>query len=173
MKWELTKLTEDDFEVIWKIMEESFPVDELRTKDGQKALFAESKYQVYGCRLQEDIAAILAVWKFDTFAFLEHFAVDSALRNGGIGADMLQQLLAQFMTPVVLEVELPTQNLAQRRIGFYERNGFELNHYEYVQPALNPISKPIPLMIMSSHHKLGTGEFENIRDILYQYVYKL
>lgn len=173
MKWELTKLTEADFEVVWKIMEESFPIDELRTKEGQKELFAESKYHVYGYVLQKEIVAILAVWEFDTFTFLEHFAVSSSYRNGGIGADVLQQMLAQFMTPIVLEVELPTRDLAERRIRFYERNGFELNHYEYVQPALNAVSKPIPLMIMSNPHKLKVNEFENIRDILYQYVYKV
>ena len=173
MKWELTKLTEADFEAIWKIMEESFPADERRTKEGQKMLFEEPNYHVYGYLLQKDIVAILAVWEFDTFTFLEHFAVSSSYRNGGIGAEVLQQMLTQMNAPVVLEVELPTGNLTERRIGFYERNGFVLNHYEYVQPALNAASKPIPLMIMSNPKKLKVNEFENIRDILYHYVYKV
>lgn len=172
MMWELTRLTEEDFETIWKIMEESFPVDERRTKEGQRKLFAEPNYCVYGYLLQKNIVAILAVWEFDTFTFLEHFAVNSAHRNGGIGAEVLQQLMTQIKTPLVLEVELPTGDITERRIRFYERNGFELNHYEYVQPALNSNSKPVPLMIMSNPYKLKVNEFENIRDILYQCVYK-
>ena len=66
--------------------------------------------------------AFLAVWEFDTFLFVEHFAVRKSCRNGGLGAVLLTQLTAQCRRPVILEVELPTGELEARRIAFYERN---------------------------------------------------
>ncbi len=83
-----------------------------------------------------ELMAFLAVWEFDTFLFVEHFAVRKSCRNGGLGAVLLTQLTAQCRRPVILEVELPTGELEARRIAFYERNGFVMNPFEYMQPAM-------------------------------------
>ena len=93
--------------------------------------------------------AFRAVCEFDAFLFVEHFAVRKSCRNGGLGAVLLTQLTAQSRKPVILEVELPTGELEARRIAFYERNGFVMNPFEYMQPAMGEDRHAIPLRIMS------------------------
>ncbi len=39
---------------------------------------------LYGYRAHGELMAFLAVWEFDTFLFVEHFAVRKSCRNGGL-----------------------------------------------------------------------------------------
>ncbi len=127
---------------------------------------------LYGYRAHGELMAFLAVWEFDTFLFVEHFAVRKSCRNGGLGAVLLTQLTAQCRRPVILEVELPTGELEARRIAFYERNGFVMNPFEYMQPAMGEDRHAIPLRIMSYPKRLLADEFETMRDVLYCHVYR-
>lgn len=170
--YQLQRLGKEDFLEIWNIMENSFPSDERRTRGGQEEILDNPHYHLYGYRKDAKIVAFFAVWKFKDFAFVEHFAVEERCRNGGIGAKLLQELLEMLAMPTVLEVELPKTKLAQRRIRFYERNGFVLNPYEdYVQPALSVGSKELPLMIMTYPKDVPRVQYEEIRDTLYREVY--
>ena len=161
----LETLTERDFDSVWEIMEESFPRDERRSREAQRKILDVSWYHLYGYRAHGELMAFLAVWEFDTFLFVEHFAVRKSCRNGGLGAVLLTQLTTQSRKPVILEVELPTGELEARRIAFYERNGF-------VQPAMGEDRHAIPLRIMSYPKRLLADEFETMRDVLYCHVYR-
>lgn len=170
--YQLQRFGKKDFAEIWNIMENSFPIDERRTRKGQEAVLDNPYYQLYGCRKDAAVVAFFAVWKFQDFAFVEHFAVEEHCRNGGIGAKLLQELLEILAVPTVLEVEPPEAELPQRRIRFYERNGFVLNPYEdYVQPALSDAGKELPLMIMTYPKGASRAQYEQIRDTLYREVY--
>ena len=117
----LEKLDRSDFEEVYRIMEQSFPADERRKKEGQQKLLDEEKYELLGVRNEGGLLAFLAVWEFAEFVFIEHFAVSEKARNSGIGGKMLEELARQKAGKVVLEVELPEDSLKKRRIGFYER----------------------------------------------------
>lgn len=156
-----------DFDAIYKIMEESFPEDERRPYDEQKALLLDSRYSISG-----ENGGFIATWEFDDFIFIEHFAVDKNMRNSGLGSRMLKEFLETSKKPVCLEVEPPDTEMAKRRIGFYERNGFFLNEYDYFQPPISKGKKIVPLMIMTSGEKVTKEAFERIRDTLYKEIYK-
>ena len=94
-------------------------------------------------------AGFLAVWEFESFTYIEHFAVDPVLRNSGTGSAMLQELVRKYQKQICLEVELPEDELTRRRIGFYERNGFVFNEYPYIQPPISKGKSPVPLRIMT------------------------
>ena len=161
-----------EFDTVYKIMQDSFPPDERRTYEGQKALLSKKTYRIKVLRGQEgDIEAFIAFYVFDKFVFVEHFAVSSAHRNKGLGAVILQELMAEFGYPVCLEVEPPDTDLAKRRIEFYKRNSFVLNDYPYIQPPLGEGKKPLPLKIMSSKNYLDKDEFETVKGIIYKEVY--
>lgn len=123
----LQRINETNFPEIYRIMQASFSDDEYRPYDEQLALFEEPEYRIYYMP-----AGFLAVWEFESFIYIEHFAVDPALRNSGTGSAMLQELVKQYQKPICLEVELPEDELTRRRIGFYERNGFVFNEYPYI-----------------------------------------
>lgn len=169
--YHLEQFKKQDFEEIYRIMEESFPIEERRNRCGQEKIIDEPSYYLYGCRAQGKIAAFFAVWQFETFSFIEHFAVEKGSRNGGIGAGLLKQLLEIIKQPVILEVELPEDALKTRRIHFYERNGFALNGYDYVQPAMSKEGKAIPLLLMSYPAALPEEHYHKVRDTLYRMVY--
>ena len=148
-------------------MQASFSDNEYRPYDEQLALFEEPEYRIYYMP-----AGFLAVWEFESFIYIEHFAVDPALRNSGTGSAMLQELVKQYQKPICLEVELPEDELTRRRIGFYERNGFVFNEYPYIQPPISKGKSPVPLRIMTYKSEITREEFQKMKEILYRRVYK-
>lgn len=167
---QIKKLGQEDFEQVFQIMKRSFPADERREKDRQKALFHNPAYNLYGYEEEGELLAFLSLYRFEGVQFVEHFAVTEACRNKGIGKWMLQEILDQESC-TVLEVELPESDLTKRRIGFYQRNGLKLNDFDYIQPPMRENGTAIPLKIMSYPEKLNVEQYEKIRDLLYRKVY--
>lgn len=167
----LELMRKNDFDKLYNLIENSFPRDEYRTYDGQKSLFEKDEYRVFARYDGADLTAFIALWDFDGFAYIEHFAVDEKYRNGGLGAKMLAEIIQKFDKPVCLEVEPPQDDMSRRRINFYRRNGFFLNEYNYVQPALAEGKNEIPLLVMTSGGKVNFDEFDKIREVLYKKVY--
>ena len=163
----LQRINETDFPEIYRIMQVSFSDDEYRPYDEQLALLEEPEYRIYYMP-----AGFLAVWEFESFIYIEHFAVDPSLRNSGTGSAMLQELVKQYQKPICLEVELPEDELTRRRIGFYERNGFVFNEYPYIQPPISKGKSPVPLRIMTYKSEITREEFQKMKEILYRRVYK-
>lgn len=62
---------------------------------------------------------------------------------------------------------------AVRRIDFYEKAGFHYNEHHYIQPPLKKDGNPIELKIMSYPSAIDQRKFEDIRRILYTYVYSV
>ena len=163
-----------DFDQMYRLMKASFPQDEYRPYAAQKALLADSAYRIYAHYDKDhSLLAFLAVWDFDGFVFIEHFAVKEECRNSGLGSRLLQKLAVLLNKPLCLEAERPNTELAQRRIDFYQRNGFCRNPYPYQQPALAADQNPVPLCIMTFPAPITQQEFLGLRNTLYQNVYKV
>ena len=90
----LKKMEIKDFDQVYTLMEESFPKDEYRDYQKQKELFQNPEYQILIEKNPEfrEIKAFFAAWEFETFIYVEHFAVNPILRNGGVGSRMLKAL---------------------------------------------------------------------------------
>ncbi|MBR5808662.1 MAG: GNAT family N-acetyltransferase [Clostridia bacterium] len=164
----IKKMKREDFDRVYDIMEQSFPSDEIRPYDEQKNLLETPAYSLY---ITEQKNAFIGVWEFDCFVFIEHFAVSCKCRNTGLGGKILSEFLGKQKKTVCLEVELPITDISKRRIGFYERNGFFLNEYDYFQPPISKGKNIVPLMIMTSKSKVSEKDFYVIRDTLYKEVY--
>lgn len=169
----IDKMKKQDFDAIYDLMEKSFPIEEYRTYEEQKELLHNPVYSIYVLYNEsQEIKAFIAVWEFEEFAFIEHFAVNPEHRNSGIGAYMLNELVEQLGKTICLEVEPPETEMARRRIGFYQRNNFYLNEYPYIQPSISQGKKPIPLILMTSCSKVDEDRFNRIKGTLYKKVYK-
>ena len=178
--------SQSDFSEIYRIMQASFSDDEYRPYDEQLALFEEPEYWIYYMpaigmervgnhstgNSTMHAAGFLAVGEFESFTYIEHFAVDPVLRNSGTGSAMLQELVRKYQKQICLEVELPEDELTRRRIGFYERNGFVFNEYPYIQPPISKGKSPVPLRIMTYGSAITQDTFEEMKRVLYQRVYK-
>ncbi|MEB4780501.1 GNAT family N-acetyltransferase [Paenibacillus jamilae] len=167
-------INEHDFSEIYAIMESSFPASECRTFEAQKALLKHPSYRIITEKNEQgNIVAFLAGWEFEHFRFVEHIAVDSRIRGGGLGKKLMSRFISQSDHPVVLEVEPPVDEWSRRRIGFYERLGFHLNHFEYVQPPLREGQADLRLQIMSYPGALAESAFAPFKETLYTEVYGL
>ena len=168
----LTFLNKSDFIQFYNILTDSFPPDELRSRQEHLALLDEQVYKVWACYNAGQLQGFLTVWDLDGFAFIEHFAVKSSCRNSGLGGRMLHALSVKLGKRLCLEAELPETNLAKRRLNFYRRNGFAVNEYPYLQPALEEGKSPVPLYILTTDGGINEEEFEKLVDQIYKVVYR-
>lgn len=160
------------FDQIYRIMEDSFPVIEFRSYEGQKKLLSNPYYRLLTqADEQGKVVAFLAGWEFESFRFVEHIAVSPVIRGGGRGKHLMEQFMKESSLPVILEVEPPEDELKRRRIGFYERLGFQLGDQGYVQPPLREGQPDLPLCIMSYPQRLTETEFHSYKEQLYKEVY--
>ncbi len=169
----IQRLNHSQFDHIYEIMENSFPIDEHRPYTEQKQLIAKPEYEIYTLNNDDTsgIIGFIATWEFENILFVEHLAVDPEYRNGGFGAKILKEIQKIKKKRICLEVEPPKDELTRRRINFYERNGFFLNEYPYTQPALSAGQEEVPLLIMTTEGKVSETEFEAIKELLYEKVY--
>ena len=161
------------FEQFFVLMENSFPTTERRDREGFSEELSRERFHLMCDTVEDKLVAVLTYYDFDEFIYVEHFAVNSEERGHGVGSDMMKHLLSDADgKTVVLEVEPPSDgDIARHRIAFYERLGFVLNNYEYIQPPLMKGEPSIPLMIMANPNLLSSEGFEKIRDTLYKEVY--
>ena len=167
------KIMNKNFDKIFSLMQASFPKEEFRDYEGQKKLLDNPKYSIISrFSGSEDLIGFISFWSLDGFNFIEHFAVNPSQRGQGTGSKMLKEFIKNSNKPVVLEVELPKNEIAERRIGFYERNGFLLNTFEYYQKPLRPEFSETKLYLMSYPKKLSNKEFEQVKNEIHNNVYK-
>lgn len=169
----LKKINSENFDAVYSIMEKSFPDNERRPYNQQKKLLERKDYSIYV--IENDagsgIKAFITVYEFETFVFVEHFAVDSRYRSQGLGSLILKELLRIVNLPVCLEVELPDNRIAAKRIEFYKRCGFVLNLFPYSQPPITQGQTSVPMYIMSSGKALSQNEYTIVKNTLYKQVY--
>lgn len=168
----LSKVTKNEFDSIYSIMTDSFPVTEMRTYEGQLKLFDKNKYEMFVKKDESGtILAFIGSWEFKGFRFIEHFAVDNKLRGQGMGSKILAEYISMSQKPVVLEVEPAETPIAKSRIEFYERLGFHLNKFYYEQLPLYTGGKNMELKIMTYPSSIDINMFEEYKKVLYENVY--
>ena len=167
----LTKITNDGFDAVYKIMENSFPKNEIRSYEGQYNLLKNPDYSLFAMRKNRETVGFIATWDLADFTFVEHFAVSEVCRGKGLGSTILSEIKAMNTKPLVLEVEPPIDTKTRKRIAFYEKNGLFFHDYYYVQPAMEDGKEEVELRIMSTQNLDELG-FESVKKTLYKEVYK-
>ena len=166
------RITKKTFDEIFPLLEQAFPVTELREKERQRAMLEEEHYRLYGVRKDGVFAAVFATWEIEDFLYIEHFAVREDCRNGGWGGQLLDALLEEKGRAMVLEVEEPEDELTRRRIGFYERHGLVYNDYPYLQPPMREGQEMLPLRLMTKPAAIDEKTYERYKKQIYKIVYK-
>lgn len=175
MAIELFKMAEKDFKKIYELMETAFPREEIRTYENGFRQLTNPNYRILVSKNEADeILGFIADWDLGAILFLEHFAVDQAIRGLGIGSKMMAAYLKQAVKPVMIEVEDDQTEIGMRRIGFYRRAGFQLSEFGYLQPILRgDAKKEIPLKIMSFPEKLTKESFLDFKNEVFTQIYKV
>lgn len=122
------------------LYEDSFPPEERRPWDALASL--PDNFSVYGITCGGTVTGLITLWRFEgEMVYIEHFAVDPAMRGSGIGKSVLAAVRRMASPlPVILEVEPEGSTPeAARRLGFYRRNGFiDFPEFNYIQPPYSP-----------------------------------
>jgi GNAT superfamily N-acetyltransferase len=161
---------------VWYFMtaclEEAFPVAERRSSESLAALLNHSEMTCNVIVLDDHPIGILNTWDLSLFRYIEHFAIVPSQRGKGFGKWMLHDYIHEVTPPVILEVEPPDSSIAQRRIQFYENEGFVLCSNVYCQPAYDTCKKTVALKLMEYGNCLLPDRFDQVVDLLYQKVYQ-
>ncbi|MCR5821923.1 MAG: GNAT family N-acetyltransferase [Bacteroidales bacterium] len=165
----LTELSESDHpHFAQDLFEEAFPEDERPPFSSIKHRPANFHFMV--ATNDDEPIGILTYWEFDDMIYVEHFAIDSELRNQGLGKVVFLNFLSQLKEQVVLEVELPHDEESEHRLEFYTSMGLFQNPQEYVQPPYFDGGNRVPMLILSKY-ELDDDEFFAMRKLLYREVY--
>jgi len=174
---ELRELKKNEIQAYTRLLKDSFPPDERREDAEQRRLFERSAFHTLvpekpGVEYNDWLSAFVSYWEFEEFCYLEHFAVSPRLRGQGLGQTILAALIERLNQPLALEAEPPgTGKIAARRVAFYERSGFILNHWDYIQPAYSADKSPVPLVFMTCPSAIDIGTFRRYRDVIYREAY--
>ena len=153
---------------------EAFPLNERRDFELTKLLIAnDPAFNLYTFTQDDVYVGFITTWQFADFLYVEHFAIDNARRSGGIGSKALMLLIEETALPILLEVELPLDEMAKRRIQFYERLEFKFHNYPYQQPPYSEGQEWVELRFMTRNKQNRVLDFDVAKACLYRSVYRV
>ena len=162
--------------VLYQYMEEllqsSFPKEEYRELDELRNYTDHKQKFVNNIIIDDNIpVGLLTYWDMGDFLYLEHFAIEPTKRSVGYGKKTMELFCSCNNKAIVLEVEKPEEEMAIRRIGFYERLGYALWDNEYEQPPYRKGEDFLPMNIMAYGNIDKGKDFEKVKEIIYKEVY--
>lgn len=175
MQIELKRLVDfPELETIRELYIAAFPPEERREFDQLKLLLNNVECHFYRIfTLPATLAGFCILWEFPAFVFIEHFAVKPELRGLGIGEKTLDKIKGRFQKNIILETELPTDELKIRRIRFYERNGYHKLNRTYFQPSYGENKSEVELKLMSTNVDIQMEELCFIIKTIRKKVYNI
>jgi len=166
------KVTDPILDQVEKTYNDSFPEAERRAFSLVRELLRDNpSFSLYVLLRGNQYAGFITAWQWDDFVYVEHFAIDESARNGGIGGKAMSQFMNLFEKPIILEVEIPVDEMSRRRIGFYERLGFVLDNHVYYQPPYREGETWLEMRLMSFGKIDLIESFDTVKSQIHTYVY--
>ncbi len=164
-------------EKVWRLYEESFPAHERRSLTAQEQAFADCRARSKVMLDDEgEVMALVFYWLHAGMGYVEFLAVNPAMRGRNIGSGVVERLLELYPGKlVILEIEPPQEEMAVRRLHFYERLGFVRNPYNYIHPSYRKGTDACPHeLVLMSHGRIATekefsGFTEFMREVIWEY----
>lgn len=170
----LKEIERNETKDIISLLHSAFPVEERREDHFFVKLLNEHKsFHCLQVLKENQFIGLLHYWKFETFSYIEHFAIHPKYRNQHLGEKVLKQFIEQQNVPIILEVELENKKdpFTLRRIHFYQRLGFILWNNSYAQPPYRKDDSFLPMQLMSHGDINSNLHFKSVQEILYTHVY--
>jgi GNAT superfamily N-acetyltransferase len=172
---------ENDF---FKIYRDSFPLSERHEENVIQARIHDGKYLLFGLISENHqllgFACIMDVG-YENWCVLEYFAIEKGSRNLGLGSRLLEEIGSYFRLKdlkLIVEVEDPKEGeeliLKQRRVGFYEKNGFQMiQDFKTMMPNLQGVGG-VELNLMVYNYKdtiLNFSQLTNLTKSIFRTLY--
>ena len=118
-------------------LREAFPPEELKPFAAMKKLYRAGVYHPVGAWEGETLVGYALLWEAPQrkYVLIDDLGVTAARRNGGLGSVILEKLREAERGNVIFgESEIPCYApdpaMAERRLGFYARNGARTAGYD-------------------------------------------
>lgn len=155
-----------------KLLSDAFPQEERRPLREQRDYTDHNPlFRPHVVLENEKFAGLLNLWTLKGFIYAEHLSTLPTLRGHGLGRRIMEEFIRRTEAPIVLEVEPPTNDLRQRRIGFYQRCGFTLWERTYTQPPYSDKLPAVPMCLMTHGDLEEKRDFHHICHEIYTNVY--
>ena len=145
---------------IFSVYEKTFIPDERRDEEQFLELLENEKSFILSIKNDDFQVGYAILWKLENFYFLEHFEVFEEFRNLKLGSQILLELKEKFGNIILESEPSDFDEMAKRRIGFYQRNGFAIIDETYTQPSYGAGKNPLNLFLLSNF------PVENIPEII-------
>ncbi|PTS99271.1 hypothetical protein DBR11_12700 [Pedobacter sp. HMWF019] len=151
----ITDRKDEHLSFVKALYQSAFPVQERREWPVLLSMISSgAEMQVELVTDQEQPVAFVIWWQISDWLFIEHLAVSTAERGKNYGSRIMSHYLDAAKGNMLLEVEPPLSEEAQRRISFYERLGLYLLDYVYEQPSYRERGVVYPMRLMGTHQNL-------------------
>lgn len=141
-----------------KLYATSFPMFEQRTEEQQERAFASPDYHLVAYEEQGIFIGFISYWEFDTYLYIEHFAVNRGLRGRGYGREILLDFIAADKL-VLLEIDPIVDDISAARLRFYKKCGFYENPYPHAHPPYREGYKAHSLVVLTSKREITEHEY--------------
>ena len=138
----------------------SFPWHEQRESASQDEILRNKAYHFDLVCDGETFVGEILYWEIADFLYIEHFCILPEMRSRRYGQKVLGMLQEK---PLILEIDLPQDEISMRRKGFYQRCGFTANPFPHVHPPYHKDTKEHELVVMSSPRQLTQSEYDTFR----------
>lgn len=143
-----------------ELYEGAFPAYERRTQESLKKSLQEREFEMQLFLQGGELVGLLGLWRFDGVIFLEYLAVASQLRGGGLGTKILREFFKSVKSEIcVLEIDIPQDEISQKRLRFYKKCGFFETVYKSVQQYLKKDNGQI-MNLLSFPHEMTPYEYK-------------
>lgn len=168
----LTRITDwkcAEFEALWNLYEDSFPIEERRDEDQLKDMILNEKRMYFNkVEYEGKLAGLFVYWNMGDFYYMEHLAILEEMRNSRIGGRVLEWAGEHIHGLRILEVEPAESEITTRRIGFYKRHNYEIYDKTYIQAPYRPDGEGCPLWIMCNREDADLkSKLDKITQIVY------
>ncbi|NDV95563.1 N-acetyltransferase [Dysgonomonas sp. 521] len=165
----VTGIDEGWYRPIHEIYKGSFPLHEQRSGEQQRNAFENEHYRLIAKIVFTDkfnLASFISYWDFDSYVYIEHFAVNPLMRGQNVGSSSLKLFADLIKKPVLLEIDPLIDEISNKRFHFYERLGYQLNSYTHYHPAYNTQFPPHQLLVLSYPDKINQKQYDRFKSDL-------
>ena len=148
------------FETFKALYTSSFPIFEQRTIKQQEEAFSDTNYHLTGYEENGNFIGFISYWEFDTYIYIEHFAINTHIRGKGYGTELLQDFIKLTDKIVLLEIDPIVDEVSKARLRFYQKCGFYENCHSHKHPSYRSEYSPHPLIVLTTQRPISNEEYQ-------------
>lgn len=153
------------YDTALKLYQISFPYHEQREQRSQDEILKDDAYH-FSLIYDEDVfVGVVLYWEHEQFIYIEHFCILPEMRNRQYGQKTLELLEEQGKT-LILEIDVPKDDISKRRQGFYERCGFAANPFPHIHPPYHEANEGHHLVVMTYPAQISQDTFDTFAHYL-------